>query len=162
MPLSPVLFSSASDDWGTPQDLYDRLHAEFGFQLDPCAMAHNTKCDLWFGPDHPDPSRRDGLAHDWSVGPIWLNSPYGRSIGLWTRKAAAAAAAGHTVVCLIPARTDTRWFHDDLLANGAEIRFVRGRLTFGAATTPAPFPSIIAILRPVPTDVARTAPPSAS
>jgi phage N-6-adenine-methyltransferase len=151
MPIAPALRSSASDDWPTPQAFFDMLDAEFDFEVDLCASSENAKCPLWFGPDHPDPDRRDGLAQDWSGLRGWCNPPYGRGIGAWMRKAVEAAAAGSTIVCLVPARTDTRWFQDYLIDTGAELRFVRGRLTFGDGPGPAPFPSVVAVLRPPPT-----------
>lgn len=147
--------SSATDDWATPRAFYDLLDAEFGFGLDVCASTGNHKAPAWYGLDHPDPSRRNGLEHDWAAEaarlggvPCWMNPPYGRSIGDWMRKAAAAAAAGATVVCLVPARTDTAWMWDTCFTPGHEVRFVRGRLKFGTATTAAPFPSAVVIMRP--------------
>ncbi|MFD2090459.1 DNA N-6-adenine-methyltransferase [Blastococcus deserti] len=159
--FSSVLFSSKSDNWPTPQDTYDPLHAEFGFVVDACASATNRKVEAYYGLDHTDPARRDGLAGDWAAdaarlgGAVWMNPPYGRRItDMWVAKA-AAAAAGATVVCLVPSRTGTKWFHDLVLANGAEVRFVKGRLKFGDATNSAPFDSLIVVFRP-PTDSATT------
>jgi site-specific DNA-methyltransferase (adenine-specific) len=149
-----TVFSSASDDWPTPRPFFDELDAEFGFVLDVCASGGNRKADAYYGLDHPDGNRRDGLAGDWARyatalgGAVWMNPPYGRTIGAWMAKAAETAAAGATVVCLVPARTDTRWFHDHVLATGAEVRFVRGRLKFGDAAHSAPFASLVVILRP--------------
>ncbi|WP_330473518.1 DNA N-6-adenine-methyltransferase [Terrabacter sp. C0L_2] len=151
--IAKVMFSSASDDWATPQAFYDALDAEFGFILDACSSTTNHKAPHFFALDHPDPDRRDGLAGDWAAdarthqGAVWLNPVYGRTIGDWMAKAAATARAGATVVCLVPARTDTRWFHDHVLAEGAEVRYVRGRLKFGSATTGAPFASLVIIYR---------------
>lgn len=151
--IAKVMFSSASDDWATPQSFYDELDAEFGFTVDACSSTANHKAPRFFALDHPDPDRRDGLAGDWAAdalthgGAVWLNPVYGRTIGAWMAKAAATARAGVTVVCLVPARTDTRWFHDHVLAEGAEVRFVRGRLKFGTATTGAPFASLVVIYR---------------
>lgn len=149
--IARVMFSSASDDWATPQAFYDELDAEFGFVLDACSSTSNHKAPHFFALDHPDADRRDGLAGDWTAdarthgGAVWCNPVYGRTIGEWMAKAAATARAGTTVVCLVPARTDTRWFHQHVLAEGAEVRFVRGRLKFGTATTGAPFASLVVI-----------------
>jgi phage N-6-adenine-methyltransferase len=149
-----AVFSSASDDWPTPQAFFDARHAEFGFVVDACASSTNRKAGVYYGLDHADPDRRDGLAGDWAAdaarlgGAIWLNPPYGRAMGAWMAKAAAAAAAGATVVALVPARTDTAWFHDHVLACGAEVRHVRGRLKFGEATSSAPFASLVVVFRP--------------
>lgn len=159
--FSPVLFSSKSDNWPTPQDTFDPLHAEFGFVVDACASATNRKTRTYYGLDHTDPERRDGLAGDWAAdaqrlgGAVWMNPVYGRTIGKWMAKAAATAAAGATVVCLVPSRTGTRWFHDHVIANGAEVRYVKGRLKFGDAKNSAPFDSLIVVFRP-PTDSATT------
>lgn len=151
--IARVMFSSASDDWATPQSFYDELDAEFGFVVDACSSATNHKSPHFFALDHPDADRRDGLAGDWAGdalahgGAVWLNPVYGRTIGAWMAKAAQTAREGVTVVCLVPARTDTRWFHDHVLAEGAEVRFVRGRLKFGNATAGAPFASLVIVYR---------------
>lgn len=137
-----VHFSSKSDDWATPQDFFDKLDAEFDLTLDVCASATNTKCAHFF--------TRGALEKNWaawSQGALWMNPPYGRGIGAWVSKARQTAAKGPTVVCLLPARTDTKWWHDDVIASGAEIRFVRGRLKFGGCKNSAPFPSAVVIFR---------------
>lgn len=131
-------FSSASDKWATPQATFDKLHAEFGFELDVCALPENAKCQNFFTPD------QDGLAQDWR-GVCWMNPPYGRGISRWVRKAYESAKAGAIVVALVPARTDTAWWHD-YVAKG-EVRFLRGRLKFGGAKFSAPFPSAVVIFR---------------
>jgi phage N-6-adenine-methyltransferase len=148
--IRAAVFSSASDNWPTPQAFFDKVNAEFGFVLDACGSEQNKKAGAYYGLDHTDPDRRDGLAGDWSAdgrrlgGPVWLNSPYGRGIGAWMAKAAETAAAGVTVVALVPARTDTVWFHT-ALDSGAQVRHIRGRLTFGDAKSSAPFPSLLLI-----------------
>jgi site-specific DNA-methyltransferase (adenine-specific) len=148
-----VMFSSASDDWPTPKTFYEQLHEEFGFVLDVCASSTNRKTAAYYGLDHENPNRRDGLAGDWAAdarrhgGAVWMNPPYGRGIGAWMAKAAETASEGVTVVCLVPARTCTKWFHD-MLAAGAAVRFVRGRLKFGDAKHAAPFGSVVAIFNP--------------
>jgi phage N-6-adenine-methyltransferase len=135
-----VHFSSKTDLWATPQAFFDQLHAEFGFTLDVCALPENAKCRRYVTPCE------DGLAQDWSQDVCWMNPPYGRSIGHWMRKAYESAQQGATVVCLVPARTDTRWWHD--YAMRGEIRFIKGRLRFGEAKTNAPFPNAVVIFRP--------------
>jgi len=134
-------FSSASDDWATPPEVFAALDCEFAFDLDVCASATNHKCARFFTVTD------DGLAQEWT-GTVWMNPPYGRAIGDWMKKAADAADAGATVVCLVPARPDTAWWHDQVLARACEVRLVRGRLKFGNATTAAPFPSAVVVYRP--------------
>lgn len=131
-----AMFSSKSDLWETPQEFFDNLDNEFHFDLDACALKENAKCDRYFTPEV------DGLKQEWT-GTVWCNPPYGRQIGKWVKKASESNA---TVVMLIPARTDTAWFHDYI--NGkAEIRFVRRRLRFGGSNTGAPFPSMVVVFR---------------
>lgn len=134
-----VMFSSKSDNWATPQWLFDQLHAEFDFTLDVCADAQNAKCHSFFSQE------QDGLSQVWN-GRVWCNPPYGRVIGNWVKKCAEYAQGGGLAVMLLPARTDTRWFHEYIYGK-AEIRFLRGRLRFGNATENAPFPSMIVIFR---------------
>ena len=135
--MNKVHYSSKQNDWETPQDLYDLLHAEFSFNLDVCALPDNAKCDRYFTPDD------DGLAQDWSGFRCWMNPPYGRQIGQWMKKAYDASQAGGLVVCLVPARVDTGWWWN--YAIRGEIRFLRGRLKFGGAKNGAPFPSAVVI-----------------
>lgn len=134
-----VHFSSQTCLWATPQEFFDALHAEFGFETDVCALPDNAKCLRYFTPE------MDGLAQEWR-GVCWMNPPYGREIGAWMRKAYESAKAGATVVCLVPARTDTAWWHD--YAKKGEVRFVRGRLKFGGHANSAPFPSAVVVLSP--------------
>jgi len=134
-----VHFSSETDEWETPQDFFDRLNEEFHFTLDVCATPENAKCSNFFT------KRENGLLQKWT-GVCWMNPPYGREIGKWVQKAYESALEGATVVCLLPARTDTAWWHDYCMKG--EIRFVRGRLKFGNATENAPFPSAVVIFRP--------------
>lgn len=148
---SPQAFSSVTDEWSTPLDFYSRLSEEFNFVLDVAALSTSCRTPSWYGPDHPDLSRQDGLVQSWAAeaislgGDIWMNPPYGRTIGDWMRKANRESADGVTIVCLVPARTDTRWFHDHCAHH--ELRFVRGRLKFGNATNSAPFPSLVVVMR---------------
>ena len=137
--VSKALFMSNTDLWATPQAFFDKLNEEFGFTTDVCALPENAKCGHFFT------AEQDGLKQEWR-GVCWMNPPYGRTIGLWVAKAAEAARGGATVVCLLPARTDTRWWHEHCL--GAEVRFVRGRLKFGGSKNSAPFPSAVVIFRP--------------
>jgi phage N-6-adenine-methyltransferase len=139
-PRRSVHFTSRSDRWATPIEFFRQLDREFGFTLDVCALADNAKCERYFSPDD------DGLRQEWR-GTCWMNPPYGRVIALWMQKAYESALAGATVVCLVPARTDTRWWQD-FATKAAEIRFVSGRLKFGEAVNSAPFPSAVVVFRP--------------
>ena len=133
-----VWASSATDLWATPQDFFDRLDAEFGFHLDVCANAENAKCVAFYTKE------MDGLTQPW-FGTCWMNPPYGREIGHWMRKAYESSQQGATVVCLVPSRTDTAWWHN--YAMKGEIRFVRGRLKFGGHANSAPFPCAVVVFR---------------
>lgn len=135
-----VHFSSKTDLWATPQHTFDELHQEFGFTMDVCATPENAKVCRFFTKDN------DGLAQDWSRHICWMNPPYGREIGRWMAKALESSRQGATVVCLVPARTDTAWWHD--YAMQGEIRFLRGRLKFGVHQNPVPFPSAVVVFRP--------------
>jgi len=136
--------SSATPEWSTPQDFFDALNKEFGpFTLDVCANEHNTKCKTWYGANGA--SWVDGLSQPWT-GKVWMNPPYGRGIGAWVKKAYESSQAGATVVCLLPSRTDTKWFHN--YCTKGVIRFVPGRLKFGGHKNAAPFPSMVVIFKP--------------
>lgn len=130
-----LMFSSATDEWSTPQDVFDKLNGEFSFTLDPCANDTNHKCKKYFT------KTENGLLQNWDDEIVFCNPPYGREIGKWVKKAAESKA---TVVMLLPARTDTKWFHDYIYEK-AEIRFIKGRLKFGEAQNSAPFPSMVVI-----------------
>lgn len=135
------MFSSKTDLWATPQDFFDKLNEEFRFDLDVCALPDNAKCERYFTPEV------DGLSQPWT-GNVWCNPPYGREIGAWVKRGYLAAKTGHAdvVVMLLPARTDTRWFHEYI--NGkVEIRFIKGRLKFGDSKNSAPFPSMVVVFR---------------
>ena len=136
MSINKGLFTSNTDLWETPQDFFDGLNKEFGFDLDVCALPENAKCERYFTPE------KDGLDQEWK-GTVWCNPPYGKQVGKWVEK---AYKSNCTVVMLLPARTDTKWFHDYIYRK-AEIRFVKGRLKFGGSKTPAPFPSMVVIYR---------------
>ena len=118
-----VLFRSDSCEWSTPQETFDELEREFGFTLDVCATADNTKCQQFYT------KADNGLQQPWT-GVCFMNPPYGREIGPWIEKAHTAALDGATVVCLVPARTDTAWWQDHVF-QAQEVRFLRGRLRFG-------------------------------
>lgn len=136
-----VMFSSKTDQWATPQDFFDKLNKEFNFNLDPCADETNHKCDTYFD------KSKDGLKQNWGGCRVFCNPPYGRGIGKWVQKCYEESRKADTlVVMLIPARTDTKWFHDYVYGK-AEIRFVKGRLKFGDSKNAAPFPSMIVIYR---------------
>lgn len=136
-----ALFSSKSTEWATPDWLFQALNREFAFDLDPASTHANAKTPYHFT------KAEDGLKQSWGKHTVFCNPPFGREISLWVSKAHQAAQEGATVVLLIPARTDTSYWHRFVM-QGAEIRFLRGRLTFGEAKHPAPFPSSIIIFRP--------------
>ena len=132
-----VFASSATCEWETPQELFDRLNAQYHFETDVCATAENAKCGKFYTKE------QDGLKQDWG-GVCWMNPPYGKEIGKWMEKAyTESRTAGATVVCLVPARTDTAWWHD--YAMKGNITFLRGRLKFGGCKNSAPFPSAIVV-----------------
>lgn len=136
-----TMFSSKTDMWSTPDDLFQKLDDEFHFSVDVCATKDNAKCKQFYTPED------DGLSKKWG-GYAWCNPPYGRTVGKWVEKAHSEQMAGNTVVMLLPVRTDTKWFHDHIYKkSGVEIRFIKGRLKFGGAQNPAPFPSMIVIFR---------------
>lgn len=135
--INAGLFSSKTDNWGTPQDFFDKLDAEFNFTLDVCADESNHKCDKYFTKE------QDGLAQNWGSERVWCNPPYGREIGKWVE---ACAKCKSLAVMLLPARTDTRWFHNYIYKK-AEVRFIKGRLKFGDGKNSAPFPSMVVIFR---------------
>jgi phage N-6-adenine-methyltransferase len=138
--VSSVHFSSQSCAWSTPQNFFDELHTKWGFELDVCASIQNAKVDHFFD------EQEDGLNQDWSPFVCWMNPPYGREIKKWMAKALDESHKGATVVCLVPARTDTSWWHD--YAMKGEIEFIRGRLKFGDSKNSAPFPSALVVFRP--------------
>lgn len=139
-----VMFSSKTDLWSTPQDFFDKLNEVFQFDIDVCALPENAKCSTFYTPED------DGLAQDWH-GTCWMNPPYGEEISPWVEKAYLSAKKnGATVVCLVPARVDTRWWHQ--FCPKGEVYYVKGRLKFGGAKNSAPFPSAIVVFRPTVTD----------
>lgn len=133
-------FSSKTDMWSTPQEFYDKYNKLFNFTLDVCASPDNAKVSKYYT------EKDDGLSQDWGKEICWMNPPYGRTIKLWMAKAWEASQKGATVVCLVPSRTDTLWWHD--YAMKGEIHFIKGRLKFGNAKNSAPFPSAVVIFKP--------------
>ena len=136
-----VHYSSKTNEWSTPQDFFDELDKEFNFTLDPCATRENAKCTKYFTVED------DGLKQDWSNDVVFMNPPYGREIKYWVQKAYEESLKGATVVCLIPSRTDTKYWHDYIFGKADDIRFLRGRLKFGGSKNSAPFPSAIIIYK---------------
>jgi site-specific DNA-methyltransferase (adenine-specific) len=143
--INKGLFSCDSVEWSTPQHIYDELHAEFGFTLDPCCTAETAKCNKFYT------VKDNGLSIPWGGEVVFMNPPYGREIIHWMRKAFMAYLNGAIVVCLVPARTDTKWWH--CYAMQGEVRFIKGRIKFTRKTKaghirkgPAPFPSAVVIL----------------
>jgi site-specific DNA-methyltransferase (adenine-specific) len=139
MAINNGMMSSKTNEWSTPQNIFDDLDQEFHFTLDPCCTHENAKCEKHYT------ITENGLIQDWSKDIVFMNPPYGRKIGHWIKKAYEASLEGATVVCLIPSRTDTAYWHDYVMT--CEIRYIRGRLYFGDGTGPAPFPSAIVIFR---------------
>lgn len=136
-----VMFSSKTDQWSTPQDFFDTLNEEFNFTLDPCADEFNHKCEKYFN------EQQNGLIQDWSGNVVFCNPPYGKAIKDWVKKCYEESQKPNTrVVMLIPARTDTTYFHDYIYGK-AELRFIRGRLKFGNSKNSAPFPSMVVIFK---------------
>ncbi len=136
-----ALYASGSCEWATPQWLFDELDAEFHFTLDPCSTDENAKCRKHYT------VADNGLAKDWTGETVFCNPPYGRGVSDWVRKCYLhATSGGGTSVMLIPARTDTEWFHEYIYGK-AEVRFLRGRLKFGGSKWNAPFPSMVVVFR---------------
>lgn len=136
-----LMFSSKSDDWETPQWLFDELNREFHFTLDPCADKHNHKCEKYYTKE------QDGLSKCWEGERVFCNPPYGREIGSRVKRCYLHGRVGEGIaVMLIPARTDTIWFHEYIYKK-AEVRFLKGRLKFGSSKNSAPFPSMIVIFK---------------
>lgn len=140
MTINPALFSHKSDEWETPQELFDKLNEEFRFDIDVAASAINKKCEQYFDIE------KDGIATPWPAKKtIWCNPPYS-NISAWAKK--CAEHRGGVAVMLVPARTDTKWFHEFIYKkNNVEVRFIKGRLKFGESKNSAPFPSMVVIFR---------------
>ena len=137
-----VIFSSKSDEWGTPDNIYNKLNRKYKFTLDPCATNQNHKCPKYYT------MMDDGLSKAWKDEVVFVNPPYG-NIGTWVKKAAEESINnGALVVLLIPARTDTKYWHDYIMKYASAIHFIKGRLKFknlnsDAPSHSAPFPSVV-------------------
>ncbi len=136
MTINQGLMTSNTDLWSTPRDFFDDYNAIYQFDVDVCATAENALCAKFYSPEE------DGLSKEWND-VCWMNPPYGREIGKWMKKAYESSLHGATVVCLVPARTDTAWWHE--YAMKGEITFIRGRLKFGGSKNSAPFPSAVVV-----------------
>jgi phage N-6-adenine-methyltransferase len=131
-----LMFSSATDLWSTPQDFFNEQNLKYNFDIDVCASKENAKCCKYFD------IKKNGLIQHW-VGNCWMNPPYGRDIEKWMKKAYESSLLGATVVCLVPSRTDTKWWHN--YAMKGDITFIKGRLKFGNSKNAAPFPSALVV-----------------
>jgi len=138
MALIKSMVSSKTNEWETPQWFFDELNKEFNFTLDPCSN-ENHKCNKFFT------IKEDGLKQDWSKDIVFMNPPYGGHTGDWIKKALEESRKGAVVVCLIVSATDRSYWHDYIFPYASQIRFIRGRLTFGSANSTAPFASAIII-----------------
>ncbi len=138
--MNEIHFSSKSNEWGTPSELFNKLNEEFHFTLDPCCTKDNAKCERYYT------IAEDGLSKDWKNEIVFMNPPYGSQIGAWIEKAYNESLKGSTVVCLIPARTDTKYWHDFIFGK-AQIRFLKGRVKFAGGLYSAPFPSAIVVFQ---------------
>jgi phage N-6-adenine-methyltransferase len=136
-----TLFQTGTGETRTPQDFFSRLDREFQFDLDAAATKKNALCERYF-------TKKDSaFDHKWT-GSVYVNPPYGRGIPQWCEKACAESKHNAiTVVMLLPARTDTRWFHDCIMKHPHEVRFLPGRLKFEGEKDAAPFPSMVVIWR---------------
>jgi phage N-6-adenine-methyltransferase len=131
--------------WATPPEVFDPLHAEFDFTLDPCAKPDTAKCARFYTEEV------NGLEQDWGAERVFMNPPYGAEVYAWTRKAREAAKAGALVVGLLPASTDLKWWHEDVVGHAAEVRYIRGRVRFltgGPYRASGFFPSVVVVWRP--------------
>jgi phage N-6-adenine-methyltransferase len=144
--MQNVHFQSSNKEWETPRNFYEQYAEEFNIHLDVCATAQNAKCKAFFD------KKTNGLRADWSIvndlgfyhPSCWMNPPYGRGIENWVKKAHDESLKGVTTIALLPARTDTSWFHN-YIYNKYEVRFLKGRIKFVDAPSSAPFPSMIVI-----------------
>lgn len=150
--MAGYMATSKTCEWGTPRDLFAKLNDEFAFDLDPASSHINAKCDRHYT------MAENGLVQPWG-GSVYVNPPYGAAIAQWVDRAIQEPPRCNNIVMLLPARTDTRWFHR-LMNVGAEIRFIKGRLRFelddGTPAAPATFPSIVVVL-PRDIDIGRQA-----
>lgn len=138
--INKGLFTSDTNEWATPKLFFEELDKEFHFTLDPCATADNTKCNKYFT------EKENGLIQDWSGEIVFCNPPYGRKLCDWVEKCYMENKKGTTIVLLIPARTDTTYFHKYIYKQH-EIRFIKGRLHFNESKQSAPFPSMVVVMK---------------
>jgi len=137
--ISACLMSN-SNEWATPKDFFKKLDDEFNFTLDPCCTHENAKCEKHYTMED------NGLIQDWSGERVFVNPPYGREIKDWVEKAYNESRKPNTlVVMLIPARTDTKYFHKYIYHKATDIRFIEGRLHFNESKGSAPFPSMVVV-----------------
>ena len=139
MAYNEALVSSKTNEWETPMKLFNSLNEEFNFTLDPCCTKENAKCKKYYTIED------NGLIQDWSNDRVWMNPPYGYQTSEWINKAYRESLKGATVVCLIPARTDTSYWHDIIFKYAAQIRFIRGKIKFGGSKWTAPFASALIV-----------------
>ena len=139
MSYNAVMYSSKTDKWATPQYFFDDMNRKYKFEVDVCANKQNAKCSKYYT------EKQDGLKQKWE-GTCWCNPPYGRTIGLWLEKAYNSSIMGALVVCLVPSRTDTKWWHNWALKG--EVEYLQGRLKFGDSKNSAPFASALITYRP--------------
>lgn len=135
------LYSSKSCEWSTPIEFFNNLDSKYNFTLDPCSTDYNHKCSNYFT------IKENGLIKSWKGYRVFMNPPYGRDICKWVKKAYDENLKNGTfIVCLLPSRTDTKWFHD-YIYNKHEIIFLKGRLKFNDSKNSAPFPSMLVIMK---------------
>lgn len=133
-----VMFSSQTKHWSTPMDLFNKLNSKYHFTLDACADTTNYKVKKYFN------EKQNGLIQSWQNNIVWVNPPYGRTIGEWVKKASEECSATCSIMMLLPARVDTRWFHDFIYHNPhCTFNFIKGRLKFSNSKSSAPFPSML-------------------
>ena len=152
--FAPALFSSSQGNWATPQWLFDLIDRRFQFGLDAAAVAATAKCERYFGPDAVNPAHRDALSISWvlpGAPSVFVNPPYGRGVNAWVAKAFDESRQGVVVVCLLMARTDTRWWHSYVM-RAAEVWLIAGRVRFvhpvtGLSGNAAPAPSCVVVFR---------------
>ena len=137
--MNDALFSSKSDEWATPKEVFNELNNEFRFDIDVASTDQNALCKRHFT------ASENGLIQDWGGCSVWCNPPYSQ-VGRWVRKCYEERNNAKSIVLLIPSRTDTRWFHE-FIYGVAEVRFIKGRLKFSGSKNSAPFPSMIVIYR---------------
>ena len=142
--LAGYMATALSDDWASPREMVETWSKTHGpFTFDPCASETNATAPEYLT------EQDNGLMHQWK-GKIWFNPPYGRGLIHWMIKANLELDSGRveSIVAILPARTDTQWFHNEVLARGHEVHFIKGRVKYGNGKKPAPFPSIIVIMHP--------------